>query len=205
MTRAVALTAALAVALVSATRAMPARQPLSPIVVHTLSLEVIGEGINTPLGVTPSTSTQFGYIAYLRGLPVFTGEPEDETTALFTFYLQAATLRVITDGPLRIITRVAAMTIYRDPDAGADFASPNTFRDGTPVLVAGLRQQVVVDTISGTFSAHNANTIIHTSPFSAGKHLFQLGEVDQTFQTHLSGHLNMPGPPSAYFAGYTSP
>jgi hypothetical protein len=31
----------------------------------------------------------------------------------------------------------------------------------------------------------------------------QLGTVGRRFNTLLSGHVNMPGPPSGYFAGYT--
>lgn len=172
--------------------------------VRDLSLELVGEVTNTPLGVTPATSTQYGYLSYLRGLQIFKTEPQNETTALFTFYLNATTLRVINDGPLRIVTRVGKMTIYRDTTANGNFSEPDTFRDGTPVLVAGLRQQVVVDTITNTFTTVNLNRITATSPFPAGKRTLQLGEVGEKFKTFLTGHLNMPPPPSGYFAGYTA-
>jgi hypothetical protein len=172
--------------------------------INDLSLELVGQVTNTPLGVTPATSTQWGYLSYLRGLQVFKGEAQTETTALFTFYLQATTVRVIADGPLRIITRVGKFTVYRDTSTNGSFAAPDTFRDGTPVLVAGLRQQVVVDTVTNAFTTRNLNTITATSSFPSGKRTFRLGDVGATFATVLTGHQNMPGPPSAFFAGYTT-
>jgi hypothetical protein len=173
-------------------------------VVREISLELIGQGLNTPLGVVPGSSTQFGYVAYLRGLPIFATEEQDERSALVTFYVQATTRRVISDGPLRVISRRASVTFYRDTAADGDFAKPDTFRDGTPILVAGLRQQVVLDTITNAFTAYSVNTIARTSPFAVGKQRLQLGRIGQRFRTYLTGHANMPGPPSAYFSGYTS-
>jgi hypothetical protein len=172
--------------------------------VRDVSLELVGEVTNAPLGVTPATSRQYGYVSYLRGLRLFTADPENETTALFTFYLQATTTRVINNGPLRVITRVGQITIYRDPGANGTFADPDTFRDGTPVLVAGLRQEAVLDTISNTFTTVNMNTITATNSFPAGKQRLQLGRVGQKFRTMLNGHNNMPAPPSGFFAGYTT-
>lgn len=170
--------------------------------VQDLSLELVGQVTNSPPGVSPATSIQYGYIAYLRGLPIFSGDPQNETTALFSFYTQTTTTRVIVNGPLRVISREGTVTIYRDPSANGNFSNPDTFRDGTPVLVAGLRQQVIVDTITGSFSTLNLDTIMSTSPFPAGDAQLQLGVVGQRFKTILNGHLNSPAP-SAYMAGYT--
>jgi len=127
----------------------------------------------------------------------------NSTTALFTFYAQLPTVRVISDGPLRIITRLGTFTIYRDLSANSRFGEPDTFGDGRPILVASVRQQVVSDTVSGTFTTLNRNTITATKPFAAGKRRVQVGLVGEKFNTVLTGHLNMPGPPSGYFAGYT--
>ncbi|PWU22410.1 MAG: hypothetical protein C5B48_10075 [Candidatus Rokuibacteriota bacterium] len=171
--------------------------------VHDLSLEVVGQVTNSAPGVTPVTSIQYGYVAYLRGLPIFTGDPQSEKTALFTFYVQTTTTRVISNGPLKVISREGAMTVYRDPSANGNFSSPESFRDGTPILVAGLRQQVVVDTLSGAFSTLNLNTVISSSPFAVGSGQLQLGQPGDRFKTILNGHLNAPAPPSGYFAGYT--
>jgi hypothetical protein len=95
------------------------------------------------------------------------------------------------------------MTVYRNPAANGTFDDPVSFRLGTPVLVAAFRQQVVVDTLSSTFSTHNLDRITMTKPFPAGNRALQLGVVGMRFETVLTGHLNMPGPPSGYFAGYT--
>jgi len=172
--------------------------------VHDQSLELVGQVTNSPPGVTPATSVQYGYLAYLRGLPIFTGDPQSEKTALFTFYVQTTTTRVINNGPMRVISREGEMTIYRDPSANGNFSSPDSFRDGTPILVAGLRQQVVVDTLTGAFSTLNLNTIISSSSFPGGTGRLQLGQPGDTFSTILNGHLNASAPPSGYFAGYTA-
>jgi hypothetical protein len=166
-------------------------------------LELVGEVSNSPTGVTPATSAQYGYLSYVLGLPVFRSEPANETTALYTFYAQAITIRVLPDGPLRIITRVGTFTVYRHPALSSNFDDPSSFRSGTPVLVAVFRQQVVVDTVAQTFTTLNRNTIESTRPFTAGAKTVRLGAAGGSFNTVLTGHLNMPGPPSGYFAGYT--
>jgi hypothetical protein len=171
--------------------------------VQDVALELVGQVTNSPPGVVPATSIQYGYVTYLRGLPIFGGDAQNETTALFTFYTQTTTVRVIANGPLRVISREGTVTVYRDASVNGNFSNPDTFRDGTPVLVAGLRQQVVVDTITGTFSTLNLNTITSTNPFPAGATQLQLGAPGQRFKTILSGHLNPAAPPSGYMAGYT--
>jgi hypothetical protein len=192
------LSAAAAAAVV---RAAPADSPVTKI--RDLSLELVGQSINAPPGVTPSTSTQYGYVSYLRGLPIFTGDPQNESTALLTFFADATTTRVVVDGPLRVLTRRGTITFYLDSGANGSFANPDSFRDGTRVLVAGFRQQVVLDTLTNTFTTHHLNTITVTTPFRAGRGQVQLGAVRDRFETILSGHANMPAPPSTWFAGYT--
>ncbi len=188
-----ALVVALAAPAVGATPAHPIRD---------LSLEFVGQFVNSPPGVTPASHIHYGYLSYVRGVTAFKGEPQDETTALFTFYAEAATLRVITNGPLRVVTRSGTLTIYRNAAPNETFADLNTFRAGTPVLVATFRQQSVVDTVSDTFTTFHQNRIVTTTPFPAGKGTVQLGVVGETFTTVFRGHTNMPGPPSGWFAGY---
>jgi hypothetical protein len=170
--------------------------------IRRLSLELVGQFQNSAPGVTPPTHSHYGYLAYIRGLSVFRTPAQNEKSALFTFSSNAATPRVIANGPLRVVTRVGRVTIYRDPSANGDFARPASFRDGTPVLVARLRQQVVTDTVTGSLTTFHQNTIISTRPFPAGRSRVRLGRVGQTFRTVLSGHVTMPGPPSGYIAGY---
>jgi hypothetical protein len=168
-----------------------------------LALELVGQVTSSPAGVTPATSIQYGYIAHLRGLPIFKAEPQAESTALFTFYVDTTTVRVINNGPLRIVSRTGTMTIYSDPSANGSFASPDSFRDGTPILVAGLRQQVIIDTLTGAFSTLNVNTITSSARFSAGHTTLRLGDKGGTFRTILYGHASTTPTPSAYIAGYT--
>src|SRR5919204_2835182 len=207
MTKAFALVEASMVALVGPTGAIAFRshtalgaRPVPQI--RALSLELVGQFQNSPPGVTPATHIHYGYLSYIRGLSVFRGAAQDETTAVFTFFADAVTPRVIPNGPLRIVTRVGKLTIYRDPSTNGDFAKPASFRDGTPVLVARFRQEVVNNTITGSFTTFHQNTIVSTRPFPAGGGKVQLGRVRETFRTFFSGHGNMPGPPSGFFGGY---
>lgn len=172
--------------------------------IRDLSLELVAQAINSPAGVTPATSIQYGYLSYLRGLPIFNSGPQNETTALFTFYTETLTTRVISNGPLRVITREGKVTIYRDPSANGNFSSPDSFRDGTPVLVAGLRQQGIVDTVTGAFTLTSLNTIMSSSPFSTDGGELQLGKPGAKFRAVFNGHLNsLPTAPTGYLAGYT--
>jgi hypothetical protein len=191
-----ASTGAIAVPSDSEREGPPVRQ------IRHLSFEFVGQFQNSPPGVTPATHIHYGYLSYIRGLSVFRGAAQDETTALFTFFSDAATPRVIANGPLRIVTRVGRLTIYRDPSTNGDFARAASFRDGTPVLVSQLRQQVVTNTVTGSFTTFHQNTIVSTRPFAAGRRRVQLGRVRETFRTFFSGHVSMPGPPSGYFGGY---
>jgi hypothetical protein len=206
MTKAFALAGASTVALIASTGAIApshserGEQPVRQI--RALSLELVGQFQNSPPGVTPPTHIHYGYLAYIGGLSVFRGAAQNEMTALFTFFADAATPRVIANGPLRVVTRVGRLTIYRDPSTNGDFARPASFRDGTPVLVARLRQQVVSNTVTESFTTFHQNTIVSTRPFAAGRGSVRLARVGATFRTFFSGHVTMPGPPSGFFGGY---
>lgn len=169
-----------------------------------LNLELVGQVQNSAPGVSPATSIQYGYISYLRGLPIFRGEPPSESTALATFYTDTTTTQVVNDGPLRIIDRKGTLTIYYDSTPDGNFANPDSFRDGKSVLVAELHQQVIVDTATSAFTAQNLNTITSTSGLEGPSGALQLGKTGDRFRTIISGHLNAPpGPPSAFMVGYT--
>jgi hypothetical protein len=207
MTKALALLGASTLLLLVSTAAIAVprnsnRQRPSVREIRRLSLELVGQFQNSPPGQTPPTHSHYGYLSYIRGLAVFTAATQDEKSALFTFYSDAATPRVIANGPLRVVTRIGRVTIYRDPATNGDFARPASFRDGTPVLVAQLRQQVVTDTVTGSLTTFHQNTIVSTRSFPAGRRRFRLGRVGDNFRTVLNGHVTMPGPPSGYIAGY---
>jgi hypothetical protein len=170
--------------------------------IRVLSLEFVGQFKNSPPGVTPPTHTHYGYVSYIRGLSVFKGTAENEATALFTFFANATTARVIADGPLRIVTRVGRLTIYRDASTNGNFDRPASFNDGTPVLVARFRQQVVTDTVTDSLTTFHQNTIVSTRRFPGARGNVQLGRVGATFRTYFTGHVTMPGPPSGYVGGF---
>jgi hypothetical protein len=171
-----------------------------------VSLELVGQVLNSPPGVQPPTSIQYGYVAYLQGLPIFNpGPAENESTARLSFYADTVTVRVTNNGPLRIISRDGTVTVYNDPAANGNFANPDSFRDGTPVLVARLRQQVVINTLTGAFTALFVNKITATTPFTVGSEEVQLGKTGRLFRAFISGQVNSAPPPSAFIAGYTVP
>jgi hypothetical protein len=207
MTKAFALAGTSILALMGSTGAVAVRSQSelgeAPVrQIRGLSLELVGQFQNSPPGVTPPTHVHYGYLSYIRGLSVFQGAAHNEATALFTFSGPATTPRVIANGPLRIVTRIGRLTIYRDPSPDGNFATPASFRDGTPVLVARFRQQVVVNAVTNTFTTFHQNTIVSTRPFAAGGRRVRLGRVGQTFRTFLSGLGTMPGPPSGFIGGY---
>jgi len=86
-------------------------------------LEFVGQVNNTP-----TTSQQFGYLSNIEGLSsIFSSStPQNESTALFTFFTNATTDRVISDGPLRIINRTGTTTIYFNSTASS-FGNPASF------------------------------------------------------------------------------
>jgi hypothetical protein len=51
------------------------------------------------------------------------------------------------------------------------------------VLTAAVRQQVILNTLTGAFTAHNVNTITSRSPFALGDDQVLLGRVGAQFQT----------------------
>jgi hypothetical protein len=171
-------------------------------VLRKLSLEFVGQFLNSPPPAVPVTHEHYGYVSYIRGVQTFRAAPQDETTALFTFFATGDTLRVISDGPLRVVTRVGTVTVYRDLSTNGNFTDPSTFRDGTPVLVARFRQQAILNTVTNATSVFHQDAITSTAPFDAGGRRVQLGTVGEAFTTHFSGQTNMPGPPSGYIAGY---
>lgn len=154
-------------------------------------LEYIGQVINgTP---TPASSHQFGNLQQVAGV---------DTSLHFTFDTEATTSRVVANGPIRIADRTGTTTIYLGSAPG-DFGNPDSFHSGTPVQASSLRQQVIVDTSTGVFSVINVNTITSAALFVSDGREVQLGEIGQSFQTVLNGHLNVPGMlPTGWFGGY---
>jgi len=174
-----------------------------PTRISDVAFELVGQVINSAPGVTPATSIQYGYVSQLDDLAIFNAGSQNESTALLTFYTDTVTNRVINNGPIRIVSRTGRLTIYHDPSANGSFANPDSFRDGDPILSAVVRQQVILNTPTGAFTAGNTNTIVDSASFQLGDEEFVLGRVGGVFRTVISGQQASAAPPSAYMAGYT--
>ena len=70
------------------------------------------------------------------------------------------------------------------------------------MMAASLRHQVVVDTLTGSFTAHFDCTVARNESFTINGASYRLGRPGQHFEITFSGHLNQQAPPSGYMAGY---
>ncbi len=171
-------------------------------VLHDLWFELVGQFQNSAPGVTPATHIHYGYLSWVQGVSAFTAPPESISGAQFTFFANGKTSPVMSNGPLRFATRIGTLTIYRDLSRNSDFSNPNTFRDGTLVLVASYRHEPIISTPTNAISLFSHDQITFTRPFDTGHGKVQLGQIGESFDEHYTGVNNMPGPPSGYFVGY---
>jgi hypothetical protein len=171
-------------------------------VVRHLWFELVGQLMNSAPGVTPITHIHYGYLPWIQGVDAFKAPPHTDATAEYTFFADGKTSPPISNGPLRSGTRIGTLTIYRDPSHNSDWSKPNTFRDGTRVLVATYRHQPIGNILTGAISLFSHDRITFTRPFKTAHGMVQLGTVGETFDEHYTGQNNMPGPPSGYFIGY---
>lgn len=131
------------------------------------------------------------------------GTTLSEQSALLTFYSHTNTDRVIDNGPIRVIDRSGEVTFYLNPTPSGNFGQPETLRQGTAVMVAALRHQVIVDTATGAFTAHFDCTVARSDPFDLAVR-YQLGKPGDRFEITVQGRLNTPAPPSGYMAGFVT-
>jgi hypothetical protein len=182
-----------------------------------IAFEVVGQVTNFPPAGAgqPATSQQYGYLSLINGLTadqIFsTANPtlQNETTARFTFFTDAVTERVISNGRLRIVNRIGTTTIYLDETPDGDFSNRDTFRDGTPVLTMAYRQQVILDTGegigipgTGTFTVMNLLAVTAVQTFEIGGDNYRLGKHRDQFRQFYSGAPPATTPPNGVFAGY---
>lgn len=184
-----------------------------------IAFEVVGQVTNFPPAGPgqPATSQQYGYLSLINGLEadqIFTtADPtlQNETTARFTFFTDAVTERVISNGRLRIVNRTGTTTIYFDETSNGDFSNRDTFRSGTPVMIMAYRQQVVLDVGemaaglpgSGTFTVMNLLKVSEVQTFEIEGERYQLGKLRDQFRQFYSGAPPSAIPPNGVFAGYT--
>jgi hypothetical protein len=183
-----------------------------------IAFEVVGQVTNFPPAGAgqPATSQQYGYLTVINGLTadqIFnTAIPtlQNETTARFTFFTDAVTERVISNGRLRIVNRIGTTTIYLNETPHGDFSNRDTFRDGTPVLTMAYRQQVILDTGegipgtpgTGTFTVMNLLAVSDVQTFEIGDESYRLGKRRDQFRQFYSGAPPATTPPNGVFAGY---
>jgi hypothetical protein len=167
-----------------------------------ISAELIGQVLNA----SPELSAQYGYISYLSGFDaaalIGAGDVLNEQSALLTFYNDTTVESVINNGPMRVIDRSGEATIYFNPTPAGDFGDPETLRAGIAVMRASLRHQVIVNTVTGAFTAHFDCTVTSIESFTINDKSYRLGKLGQPFEIDFSGHLNAQAPPSGFMAGY---
>lgn len=168
--------------------------------------ELIGQVKNSAAGVVPATSVQYGYLSYINGLSdeqtFAAGALQNESTALFTFYNDSTTLRVVTHGLWRIITREGTSTIYYNAAPHGDFGSPSSFKDGTPVQTSTWRHQVIFEpTPTGHFFVTFSNTITASSPVAVNGATGRLGNPGDQFRIQLVGGPDPNALVNGKFAG----
>jgi len=171
-----------------------AAEPSSPLIGY----EVVGQVLNP----SPQQSLQYGYLNFVRGLDRITtsGNVVSESTALLTFFNDTVTERVINNGPIRVVDRTGTGAIYFG-SGSANFANPDTFRNGTPVQSYTLRHQVVIDTSTGYFTTTFEITITSAKTFRIDGKTHRLSHPNGVYRLVVSGKLTQPAPPSAYIAG----
>ncbi len=163
--------------------------------------ELVGAGIN----LTPPYSAQVGYLTYLKGVDnLFAGTPQNETTALFTFYRATVNLQVRANGPILIVSRAGTNTLYLNASPSGDFSNADSFRAGEPIQTSVFRQQAIIDTVTQTFSLVDEDTITSTSAFSVNGTNYRIGKAGDVFRTTRTGHLNAAGAsPVGWLGGYS--
>lgn len=183
-----------------------------------IAFEVVGQVTNFPPTAPgqPATSHQYGYLSFINGLgasQIFSTADatlQNESTAHFTFFTDAITERVISNGRLRIVNRTGTTTIYFNQTPPGNFANRDTFRSGTPVLIMNYRQHVILDigeavpglAGTGTFTVMNLLAVTRSEVFEIGGERYQLGKPADQFRQFYSGAPPAAVPPSGVFAGY---
>jgi hypothetical protein len=156
------------------------------------------------LNPNPQQSAQYGYLNFVRGIDRITATADatvSEATALFTFYNDTTTERVINNGTMRLVDRTGTGAIYFG-SGNSDFGNPDTFKMGTAVQSYKLRHQVVIDTSTGYFTTVFEITITSAKVFQIDGKSYRLGRPGTVYRLNVGGKLTQQSPPSAYIAGF---
>ena len=188
--------------LTGATAVFAAPNPMAALIPASgVSLEFIGQG----RVVTHAEVYQYGYFTHVAGVEnVFSGTPNNASTAYFTFMNKLSTTRATPHGPLTIVDRKGTATIYLNPAAGASFESPASFEAGTAVLTAELRHQVILDTANGNVIFMQFDlTVTSAETFTVGDQKHRLARAGQkmTWINYGRPNTNTNQPGQFVFAG----
>jgi hypothetical protein len=153
-------------------------------------------------------SIQYGYLSYINGLSVeqtyAAGNSQDEKTAFFTFYNEGTTIRTVTHGLWRIVTREGTSTIYYNVAPHGDLTTPlpDSFRSGTPIVTSTWRHQVVFEpSPTGHFFVTFVHTITGSSPVTVGGETLRIGKIGDKYKVALFGGPDPAGLVNGKFAG----
>ena len=166
-----------------------------------IALELIWQVANP----APNRTLAYGYLSFMSGLApeaMAAGGELSERTARFSFFVDTVNVRVINNGPLRVIDRAGTMGIYLESAPNGDWSRPQTFHDGEQILAAELRYQVIINTLTGAFTASWDLPIVWSKRFAMGGSEYQLGRGGEHFEITFSGQLNPQAPPAAHIAGF---
>lgn len=159
--------------------------------------DVIFEIMGQARVLSPTSAIQYGYLSSIPELDgIFSSEvpaEQNETTAFFTFFNTATTLRVTVQGGLTVATREGTMTVYLDPAPNGTYDVPESFSDGTPVQVSNWQHQVILDSATGRFTVQFSNRITSAKRFDWKGESIRLGKVGDRFRLGGSGILRGPG------------
>ena len=174
-----------------------------------VAFSFIGQVNNQAPNGVGNTSSQFGYLDSINGLDsVFTSSDpalQNEHTAMFTFNVDAVTVRKKLDGQISIGNREGTFTIYQVGDPSmTDFSSPETFKQGVSILTASLEQQVIADLTTAGFYVTNTLTVTGVQRFTVNDQQYRLAKMGQKFISTYSGRANTTGTalPSGFLAGF---
>lgn len=170
-------------------------------------LELVGQMVDVPTDLP--RSKQFGFLSFIKGLAnIFVSPPGfDGTTAKFGFLSRVTITREIVNGPLVIITGegVTEITFTPCPVCVSPLVDVARGDSSLPVFLiqtSALRQQLIVDSDTRSFTIVNVNTITDVRPFTMDGTQYQLGQVGQVFRTSLGGQLDPVRLTEGHFAGH---
>jgi hypothetical protein len=127
--------------------------------------------------------TSYGYLTAVAGLDVsqlFAGDVHDETTARFTYYGTATLFARTTFNKLFIIDADGNIQYFFDPNGGASFSDPSSFKSGTKVAADRAKFHDVLSVASPDTGMPYLTAALRrtkTTPFVLDGVTYTLGQV----------------------------